>query len=167
MKLSKPELKKREDIVKGMKQNKRDLTKKYGKDAEAIMYGRATKLAKKLAEDKTKIKTKNIMNKSRLREMIREALLRKTSLNEIDIEAGEDRYETEGKLKQASSIMAELEKQLKAHDWYYMMSDDSRAFDRGVNQIERIHDLMKELRSLGYDKEAKELFNKYKAEDIY
>jgi len=165
MKLSKSELKKREDIVKGMKQNKRDLTKKYGKDAEAIMYGRATKLAKKLAEDKTK--NKDIMNEFRLREMIKDALLRRTSLNEIDIEAGEDRYETEGKLKQASSIMAELEKQLKAHDWYYMMSDYSRVFDRGVSQIERIHDLMKELRSLGYDEEAKDLFNQYKPKDIY
>ena len=39
-KLSKAELKKREDIIMKMKGNKRDLVKKYGKDAEAVMYGR-------------------------------------------------------------------------------------------------------------------------------
>ena len=47
-KLSKSELDKREDIVLKMKKNKRDLVKKYGKDAEAVMYGRATNMAKKL-----------------------------------------------------------------------------------------------------------------------
>ena len=46
-KLSKAELKKREDIIMKMKGNKRDLVKKYGKDAEAVMYGRATNMAKK------------------------------------------------------------------------------------------------------------------------
>ena len=46
-KLSKDELKKREDIIMKMKGNKRDLVKKYGKDAEAVMYGRATNMAKK------------------------------------------------------------------------------------------------------------------------
>ena len=46
-KLSKSELDKREDIVLKMKKNKRDLVKKYGKDAEAVMYGRATNMAKK------------------------------------------------------------------------------------------------------------------------
>ena len=45
-KLSKTELKKREDIIMNMKGNKRDLVKKYGKDAEAVMYGRATNMAK-------------------------------------------------------------------------------------------------------------------------
>jgi hypothetical protein len=39
-KLTKAELKKREDIVMDMKKNKRELTKRYGKDAEAeLMYG--------------------------------------------------------------------------------------------------------------------------------
>ena len=33
-KLSKSELDKREDVIMNMKKNKRDLVKKYGKDAE-------------------------------------------------------------------------------------------------------------------------------------
>ena len=44
-KLTKSELKKREDVIMNMKKNKRDLVKKYGKDAEAVMYGRATNIA--------------------------------------------------------------------------------------------------------------------------
>ena len=50
-KLSKAELKKREDIIMNMKGNKRDLVKKYGKDAEAVMYGRATNMAKKQTKE--------------------------------------------------------------------------------------------------------------------
>ena len=64
-KLSKSELEKREDIIMKMKGNKRDLVKKYGKDAEAVMYGRATNMAKK--------KTEN-MRDSKLTELIKDAL---------------------------------------------------------------------------------------------
>ena len=64
-KLSKSELEKREDIIMNMKGNKRDLVKKYGKDAEAVMYGRATNMAKK--------KTEN-MRDSKLTELIKDAL---------------------------------------------------------------------------------------------
>jgi hypothetical protein len=46
-KLTKAELDKREDIIKDMKGNKRSLVKRYGKDAEKVMYGRATNMAKK------------------------------------------------------------------------------------------------------------------------
>jgi len=44
--LSKGEEKKKEKYVKGMKKNKSDFTKRYGKDAEAVMYATATKMAK-------------------------------------------------------------------------------------------------------------------------
>ena len=64
-KLSKSELEKRENIIMNMKSNKRDLVKKYGKDAEAVMYGRATNMAKK--------KTENMRN-SKLTELIKDAL---------------------------------------------------------------------------------------------
>ena len=64
-KLTKAELNKREDIIKDMKKNKRALVKKYGKDAEQVMYGRATNIAKKQAES---------MNQNKLREMIKDAL---------------------------------------------------------------------------------------------
>ncbi len=43
---TKSEEKKKEKIVKGMKKNKDDFKKRYGKDAEAVMYATATKMAK-------------------------------------------------------------------------------------------------------------------------
>ena len=64
-KLTKPELKKREDIIMNMKDNKRDLVKKYGKDAEAVMYGRATNMAKKQTKE---------MRDPKLTELIKDAL---------------------------------------------------------------------------------------------
>ena len=64
-KLTKAELDKREDIIMKMKKNKRALVNKYGKDAEAVMYGRATNMAKKQAES---------MKSDRLSELIREKL---------------------------------------------------------------------------------------------
>ena len=45
--LTKGEEKKKEKIVKGMKKNKDNFQKRYGKDAEAVMYATATKNAKK------------------------------------------------------------------------------------------------------------------------
>jgi len=45
--LSKPETKEKERIVKGMKKNKSSFKKRYGDDAEAVMYATATKNAKK------------------------------------------------------------------------------------------------------------------------
>ena len=45
-KLSKDEEKKKEKIVKGMKKNKKDFKKRYGDEAEAVMYATATKRAK-------------------------------------------------------------------------------------------------------------------------
>lgn len=45
--LTKGEEKKKEKVVKGMKKNKDDFKKRYGKDAEAVMYATATKIAKK------------------------------------------------------------------------------------------------------------------------
>jgi hypothetical protein len=67
-KLSKAELAKREDLIMSMKKNKRNLVKKYGSDAEKVMYGRATNLAKKLAETD--------MEQNKLREMVKAALMK-------------------------------------------------------------------------------------------
>jgi len=44
--LTKGEEKEKERIVKGMKKNKKDFKKRYGDDAEAVMYATATKMAK-------------------------------------------------------------------------------------------------------------------------
>ena len=64
-KLTKKELEKRESALQGLKSNKRALVKKYGKDAENVMYGIATKQAKKKVEE---------MNLENLRGMIEAAL---------------------------------------------------------------------------------------------
>ena len=48
--MTKSEMNKREKIVKGMKKNKAGFKKRYGKDAEAVMYATATKNAMKEKE---------------------------------------------------------------------------------------------------------------------
>jgi len=67
-KLSSAELAKREDVIQKMKKNKRSLVKRYGPDAEKVMYGRATNIAKKVAESE--------MEKSNLKELVRAALMK-------------------------------------------------------------------------------------------
>jgi hypothetical protein len=66
-KLSSAELAKREDVIMKMKKNKRSLVKRYGPDAEKVMYGRATNIAKKVAESE--------MEKTNLKELVRAALM--------------------------------------------------------------------------------------------
>ena len=64
-KLTERELDKRTEAIQGLLSNKRTLVKKYGKDAEKVMYGIATKQAKNKIED---------MNKDKLKELIQTAL---------------------------------------------------------------------------------------------
>ncbi len=64
-KLTERELESRESILRGLLSNKRNLVKKYGKDAEKVMYGIATKKAKSKVEG---------MNKNKIKELIQLAL---------------------------------------------------------------------------------------------
>ena len=64
-KLTERELDKRTEAIQGLLSNKRTLVKKYGKDAEKVMYGIATKQAKNKIED---------MNKDKLKELIQQTL---------------------------------------------------------------------------------------------
>jgi hypothetical protein len=146
-KLSKAELEAREKVIKDLKKNKSALVKRYGKDAEAVMYGRATNIAKKMAESE---------NKNRIKELIRKSLMQ-----EADIEVMADKYGEEQSLGQASMMLDALEELLKKHDWWYMMSDDNRAYTKGSAQQYEIRKIMKELEDMGYSKDAKTLFNKY------
>ena len=74
-KLSAAELAKREDILQKMKKNKRSLVKRYGPDAEKVMYGRATNIAKKVAETQ--------MEKSNLKELVRAALMQEKKFPDL------------------------------------------------------------------------------------
>ena len=56
-KLSKKEKNKKEEYVKGMKKSKKGFKKRYGDDAEAVMYATATKMAK---ESKINTNMKNV-----------------------------------------------------------------------------------------------------------
>ena len=49
-KLSKSEEREKEKVVKGMKKSKKDFEKRYGDDAESVMYATATKMAKEKKE---------------------------------------------------------------------------------------------------------------------
>jgi hypothetical protein len=80
-KLSENELEQREVVLQGLLNNKRNLVKKYGKDAEKVMYGIATKKAKSKVES---------MNKEKLKELITKALTKEaqpipTSPGKIEI----------------------------------------------------------------------------------
>ena len=72
-KLTKAELEAREKVMKDLKKNKSALVKRYGKDAEAVMYGRATNIAKKMAE---------LENKNQIKELVRKSLMKETGKKE-------------------------------------------------------------------------------------
>jgi len=61
----------------------------------------------------------------------------------------------------SQELFNKLESLLKTHDWTYFMSDDHRAFNRGEYQHEEIKDLMNQLKNLGYEEKAKELYSMY------
>jgi len=99
-KLTPAELEKREKVIMKMKGNKRDLVKKYGKDAEAVMYGRATNMAKK--------KTENMRN-SKLTELIKDAL-KNPKKADLDKDGKLSSYEkTRGKAIEKSMANEDLE----------------------------------------------------------
>ncbi len=57
-KLTENEIEQRQVALKGLLKNKTALVKKYGKDAEKVMYGIATKQAKNKVEGMNKEKLK-------------------------------------------------------------------------------------------------------------
>ena len=122
-KLTPVELKKREDIIMNMKGNKRDLVKKYGKDAEAVMYGRATNMAKKQTEN---------MRDSKLTELIKDALTnpKKADLNK---DGKLSSYETRGdeldrKSTQVSKDKKELENLMRNDPYTNEFDPDSTSY---------------------------------------
>ena len=98
-KLTERELDKRTEAIQGLLSNKRTLVKKYGKDAEKVMYGIATKQAKSKVED---------MNKDKLKELIQQSLEGK---NEKPLPKSVDKD-----LKKMKTNFNDLKKRLKLED---------------------------------------------------
>jgi len=59
------------------------------------------------------------------------------------------------------SLLSTYENKLKAHDWYYYMSDDSRKYNSGGMEAKTLSDIKTELGKRGLADKAKELFTKY------
>jgi len=59
------------------------------------------------------------------------------------------------------SLLSTYENKLKAHDWYYYMSDDSRKYNSGEMEAKTLSDIKTELGKRGLADKAKELFTKY------
>ena len=99
-KLSKAEEKRKEEIVKDLKSNKREFVKRYGKDAESVMYGTAVKRAKKQVEE---------MNQNKIKEAVKAALMKKESVQERDEYFEPEDYADLVALQDATAMMDAIE----------------------------------------------------------
>jgi hypothetical protein len=135
-KLTKSELKKREDIIMNMKKNKRALVKKYGEDAEAVMYGRATNQAKKQSEG---------MNSDKLREMIKDSL---TNPKAADL--NKDGKLSDYEKKRGAAIEKNLDESSSSEEKRMVkMAIKKLAKYRGVSEDEARRDLIRAANELG------------------
>ena len=135
-KLTKSELKKREDIIMNMKKNKRSLVKKYGEDAEAVMYGRATNQAKKQSEG---------MNSDKLREMIKDSL---TNPKAADL--NKDGKLSDYEKKRGAAIEKNLDESSSSEEKRMVkMAIKKLAKYRGVSEDEARRDLIRAANELG------------------
>lgn len=55
--------------------------------------------------------------------------------------------------------LGEFETMLKTHDWYFNYSDDSKWYNRGLEQRKAIDRALDNLKAQGLAEEAKDLFN--------
>ena len=103
-----------------MKKNKRSLVKRYGPDAEKVMYGRATNIAKKVAESE--------MEKSNLKELVKAALM-KPMAEKMDPVGKEDAdINNDGKVDKTDKYLANrraaIAKNIKTEDLDLGHEDD-------------------------------------------
>ena len=109
-KLTDRELTSREEAIQGLLSNKRTLVKKYGKDAEKVMYGIATKQAKSKIES---------MNKDKIKELI-QSVLQKEDTSNINASFSSRAY------------YGEEDEELE--DWNNEFGDDAESQDRMDNE---------------------------------
>lgn len=137
-KLSKAELNRREEIIKDLKGNKREFVKRYGKDAEKVMYARATNIAKKQAE------AMNPESANRIKEAIKLALMGPVS----EQQPSTDKYDDNPALKGKQSELPDaLQKAIIKKAGGKVQEDDRVDYTFFAKRV--LEDLMKN----GLDKE--------------
>ncbi len=126
-KLTDRELASREEAIQGLLSNKRTLVKKYGKDAEKVMYGIATKQAKSKIES---------MNKDKLKELIQSALQKEyTSTIDTGFSGRADYGEEDKALGQEDELeMKGLEEDKELEAWNDEFGDDAESQERIDNE---------------------------------
>lgn len=139
--LTKQELENREDAIMDLKTNKRSFVKRYGKDAEAVMYGRATNMAKK--------KTEN-MNQDKVREMIKDSLK-----NPKAADLNKDGKLSDYEEKRGAAIEKNLDESSSTEEKRIAkMAIKKLAKYRGVSEDEARNDLVRAAKELGDLKET-------------
>ena len=150
--LTKQELENREDAIMDLKTNKRSFVKRYGKDAEAVMYGRATNMAKK--------KTEN-MNQDKVREMIKDSLK-----NPKAADLNKDGKLSDYEEKRGAAIEKNLDESSSTEEKRIAkMAIKKLAKYRGVGEDEARNDLIRAAKELGDLKEEVLTENKQEAFD--
>ena len=150
--LTKQELENREDAIMDLKTNKRSFVKRYGKDAEAVMYGRATNMAKK--------KTEN-MNQDKVREMIKDSLK-----NPKAADLNKDGKLSDYEEKRGVAIEKNLDESSSTEEKRIAkMAIKKLAKYRGVGEDEARNDLIRAAKELGDLKEEVLTENKQEAFD--
>jgi len=137
-KLTERELDKRTEAIQGLLSNKRTLVKKYGKDAEKVMYGIATKQAKNKVEG---------MNKDKIKELIQTAL-QKEETTYINLD-GTTNWEY---------FFSKLQEDKELDDYNSEFSDDEESQERIDNEDyplkedkfsnDALNDVMQSIRNL-------------------
>ena len=152
-KLTERELDKRSEAIQGLLSNKRKLVKKYGKDAEKVMYGIATKQAKNKVED---------MNKDKLKELIQKALMPEaTSTVDTGFSGRADYGEEDKALGSEDELeMKGLEEDKELEDWNSEFGDDEESQERIDNEDyplkedkfsnSTLNDVMQSIRNLAH-----------------
>jgi hypothetical protein len=151
-KLTENELEQRQIALKGLIKNKRSLVQKYGKDAEKVMYGIATKHSKNKVEN---------MNKDKIREMIKSTL----TVSEItDEERAAKQYKDQqlARLRAATQTHDSIQRMLKIQskqnqDRIKAAMKESNIEEANLNPefVKKVHQFVKGLAKFyGYAEES-------------